>query len=72
MLTRIVSKKAKMWEDNRAKCIKYMSEISEFFAGNRNWGGEVQDEDLSEYFTKLANTIEAYEYGETTKSGRKI
>jgi hypothetical protein len=41
MLTRIVSKKAKMWEDNRAKCIKYMSEISEFFAGNRNWGGEV-------------------------------
>jgi len=27
-----------------------MSEVSEFFAGNRNWGGEHKDEDLAEYF----------------------
>ena len=52
--------------------MKYMNEVSEFFAGNRNWGDEHQDLDLSEYFKRIANTIEEFEYGQTTKVGRKI
>jgi hypothetical protein len=31
-----------------------MEDVGEFFAGNRNWGGEMVDEDLSEYFKKIA------------------
>ena len=64
MLTRIVTKKAQTWQSHRENCIKYMSEVSEFFAGNRNWGGEHVDQDLSEYFMRIANTIEAFEYKE--------
>ena len=62
MLTRIVSKKAKMWESNRGHIIKYMREVSEFFAGNRDWGETHKDDDLAEYFERIAATVEAYEY----------
>jgi len=27
-------------ENNKTSCVKYMGEVSEFFAGNRNWGIE--------------------------------
>jgi hypothetical protein len=49
-----------------------MLEVSEFFAGNRNWNGEHKDDDLAEYFQRISNTIEDFEYRDTTKSGRKI
>jgi len=49
-----------------------MNEVSEFFAGNRNWGEEHFDEDLSEYFSRIANTIDEFEYNQATKVGRKI
>jgi hypothetical protein len=34
-----------------------MTEVSEFFQGNRNWGEEHVDQDLAEYFTRIAQTI---------------
>lgn len=71
-LTLIVQKKSKMWKKDQELSNKYMSEVSEFFAGNRNWGGEFKDEDLAEYFSKLAETINEFEYKNTTKVGRKI
>lgn len=49
-----------------------MLQVSEFFAGNRNWNGEHKDDDLAEYFQRISNTIEDFEYRDTTKSGRKI
>ena len=61
-----------MWDDNKARVIKYMNEVSEFFAGNRHWGEEYIDEELSDYFTRISTTVEAYEYSESTKTGRKI
>lgn len=49
-----------------------MREISAFFAGDRDWGETHKDDELSEYFERIAAAVEAYEYGESTKSGRKI
>ena len=72
LLSKIVSKKSKMWAKDKEKSQEYMSEVSEFFAGNRNWGGEHVDQDLSDYFKRIANTIEDFEYKNTTKVGRKI
>lgn len=72
LLTQIVKKKSKMWLDDKEQSIHDMSEISEFFAGNRDWGGEYEDEDLSEWFGKIAGAIEEFEYKNTTKVGRKI
>ena len=49
-----------------------MEDVGEFFAGNRNWGGEVVDQDLSEYFKRISQTISDFEYKNTSKVGRKI
>ena len=67
-----MTKKNQMWHSHQDKCKYYMSEIAEFFAGNRNWQGEHKDDDLAEYFVKIANTVEAFEYKDTTRTGRKI
>jgi hypothetical protein len=72
LLTTIVKKKSKMWAKDKDACVHYMEEVAEFFAGNRNWGGEHVDQDLSEYFKKIAQTITEFEYKHTTKVGRKI
>lgn len=72
LLTLIVTKKRKVWENNKENCVKYMDEVSEFFSGNRNWGEEHVDMDLSEYFKRISTTIEEFEYSSTTKVGRKI
>jgi hypothetical protein len=57
LLTLIVTKKKQVWENNKATCVKNMTEVSEFFQGNRNWGEEHVDQDLAEYFTRIAQTI---------------
>ena len=49
-----------------------MLEVSEFFAGTRNWNGEHKDDDLADYFQRISNLIEDFEYRDTTKLGRKI
>jgi len=43
LLTTIVKKKSKMWSKDKDNCVHYMDEVAEFFAGNRNWGGEHVD-----------------------------
>lgn len=74
LITLIVTKKRQVWEKNKTDCVKYMNEVSAFFAGERNWGEdeEVEDEDLQEYFSKIATTIEEFEYKDANKVGRKI
>lgn len=57
LLTKIVEKKHSMWDKDKEMSLKYMAEVAEFFAGNRNWGGEHVDTDLSEYFKRMAETI---------------
>lgn len=72
LLTQIFKKKSKMWQSDKDKCCYYMEEVAEFFAGNRNWGGEHTDQDLSDYFKRIVQTISEFEYRHTTKVGRKI
>ena len=62
MITRILGKKNKMCHSDKERSIKNMMEISEFFAGNRNWGEEIVDEDLCEYSKRIAETIEGFEF----------
>ena len=43
LLLQIVKKKNKMWIKDQERCTYYMLEVSEFFAGNRDWGGTHED-----------------------------
>ena len=38
-----------MWQKDREQIVYDMGEVSEFFAGNRDWGGEYEDQYLSEW-----------------------
>ena len=61
-----------MWEKDKDTIVHDLREVSEFFAGNRDWEGSFVDESLSEWFTEIAEACEAFEYKNTTKVGRKI
>ena len=43
LVTQIVKKKSKMWTKDKEQIVSDMTEVSEFFAGNRDWGGEYKD-----------------------------
>jgi hypothetical protein len=38
-LTEIVHRKKKVWMEDKKRCEYCLEEVSEFFAGNRNWAG---------------------------------
>ena len=43
LVTQIVKKKSKMWQKDKEEIEYDLTEVSEFFAGNRDWGGEYDD-----------------------------
>jgi hypothetical protein len=49
-----------------------MSEVSAYFAGQRNWGNEIQDESYRAFFEKVSSTIDNLDFKHSTKTGRKI
>merc|ERR1739844_823865 len=61
LLTQIVKKKSKMWLDDKEQSIHDMSEISEFFAGNRDWGGEFEYKNTTKVGRKIQKMIVALE-----------
>lgn len=61
-----------MWQKDKDTIVHDLREVSQFFAGNRDWEGEYNDENLSEWFSDIADTCDAFEYKNTTKVGRKI
>ena len=72
LVTKIVKKKSKMWQKDKEEIVFDMNEVSEFFAGNRDWGGEYEDQYLSEWRSSIAQAVDDFEYKNTTKVGRKI
>lgn len=72
LVTQIVKKKSKMWTKDKDEIVHDMTEVSEFFAGNRDWGGEYEDQYLSEWCQQISAAVEDFEYKNTTKVGRKI
>ena len=49
-----------------------MNEIAEFFAGNRNWGKNIIDENYANWFRNVTNIVEGLDFKHSTKTGRKI
>ena len=72
LVEQIVKKKSKMWTKDKDQIVYDLTEVSEFFAGNRDWGGEYTDEDLSNWCKKLLAGVQEFEYKNTSKVGRKI
>ena len=73
MIRKLVQAKAQIWDDDRSECYEFMDEISEYFAGNRNWGkGEGVDEQYAGFFKNVAEQINGLDYKKSNKTGVKI
>lgn len=72
LVTQIVRKKSKMWTKDKEEIEHDLSEVSAFFAGERDWGGTYDDPYLSEWCSDIVVAIQEFEYKNTSKVGRKI
>jgi len=71
-VNQIVKKKSKMWTKDKEQIMFDLTEVSEFFVGNRDWGGEYHDQYLSEWCAEIVAAVQEFEYKNTSKVGRKI
>jgi len=55
--TRLIENKQTMFDDTKIKCLQYMTECSEYFAGNRNLGQVTINPQYSEYFKNIGGRI---------------
>jgi hypothetical protein len=69
-----VHRKKKVWMEDKKRCEYCLEEVSEFFAGNRNWAGLQNQPDMSDYFRKFHKAIQRFEYKKQNmvKNGRMI
>ena len=74
MIRRLVQQKGKIWEDDREQSYKMLYEVSEYFAGNRNWdmGGQTDQQQaaqMCEWFKDVSEQIQGLDYKKSNKTG---
>jgi WASH complex subunit strumpellin len=75
MIRKLVQSKAQVWDADRTACHDYIYEVSEYFAGNRQWSGKQEeqvDESYATWFAQVAEQIEGLDYKKSNKTGVKI
>jgi len=72
MIRKLVQAKAEIWDEDKAACHEYISEIAEYFAGQRAWDKGQVDETYSAWFQDVAEQINALDYKKSNKTGVKI
>ena len=72
MIRKLVQAKAQIWDEDREASREYIHEVSEYFAGNRNWDKGHVDESYATWFASVAEQIEALDYKKSNKTGVKI
>ena len=72
MIRKLVQQKAQIWDEDREACYEFINEISEYFAGNRNWDKGHVDESYATWFKNVAEQINALDYKKSNKTGVKI
>jgi WASH complex subunit strumpellin len=54
MIRKLVQSQVPIWDEDRRACHDYIHEVSEYFAGNRNWGTGHTDEQYASWFASVA------------------
>jgi WASH complex subunit strumpellin len=52
MFQKLISNKELMWNEDKENCIFRLKELSEYFAGNKNFGKQVKQDDFKDFFDK--------------------
>jgi WASH complex subunit strumpellin len=72
MFQKLIDAKERMWMEDKSSCIYRLKELSEYFAGQKNFGKQAKQEDFKDFFEKHMKNLEAFEYKNSTMAGRKI
>ena len=72
MFNQLIKKKAGKWEDLKELGSEKMDKLSKFFAGEGVLASESVEENLSEWFSDIAERIEELDYESSTQAGRLI
>jgi WASH complex subunit strumpellin len=72
MFQKLINNKESMWNDDKQNCMFRLKELSEYFAGNKNFGKQVKQDEFKEFFDKHYKNLEELEFANSTSAGRKI
>eukprot|EP00826_Nyctotherus_ovalis_P040423 TRINITY_DN3988_c0_g1_i6.p1 TRINITY_DN3988_c0_g1~~TRINITY_DN3988_c0_g1_i6.p1 ORF type:complete len:1019 (+),score=284.58 TRINITY_DN3988_c0_g1_i6:503-3559(+) len=54
----LLTSKQSMFDERKARCLEYMNECAEYFAGNRNLGQVIKNEEYAGYFKEMGKRVE--------------
>lgn len=72
MFQRLIESKDKMWNEDKENSLFRLKELAEYFAGNKNFGKKVTQQDFKEFFEKNITNLENLKLQNSTVAGRKI
>lgn len=72
MFQQLLENKEKMWNEDKENCIYRLKELIEYFAGMKNFGKQVKQEEFKEYFSVQLKNLEKLSFSNSTSAGRKI
>ena len=58
MIRKLVTNKNEIWQEDKEACVDYLTDISQYFAGNLNWDKGQPDQSYADWFKDLADQIE--------------
>jgi len=72
MFQKLVDNKEAMWNEDKQNCLFRLKELSEYFAGNKNFGKQVKQTEFKDFFDKHHKNLEELVFTNSTSAGRKI
>jgi WASH complex subunit strumpellin len=72
MFQKLIDHKEAMWSLDKESCMFRLKELSEYFAGMKNFGKQVKQIEFQEFFDKHMKNLEELVFTNSTSAGRKI
>ena len=69
---KIIDNKSQMWEDDKQNSLYRLKELSEYFAGLKNFGKQVKQDDFKDFFEKNIKNLTNLNLSNSKIAGRKI
>ncbi|KAJ4457254.1 putative WASH complex subunit 5 [Paratrimastix pyriformis] len=68
----LLAGKRDRWDKLKAQCTDRMTELAEYFGGERNLSRVTKNEELEQWFRRISTEIGSLDYADATSVGRKI
>lgn len=72
MFQKLIDEKENMWESDKENSLFRLKELSEYFAGMKNFGKQVKQDDFKEFFEKNYQTLFSLKISNSKIAGRRI